>query len=633
MPDYELVLHNITPDKVAFCYRAGDADSLEVANYYRTMRKLPAENLIALPCVSNRSISETEYVTQIEEPLIRAINELSGTYSSAEFSAQPADSTSHPLTRIWVIVLGMNVPNVYIDGSGQEIAIASRIHRLGKAHEAKIQNHFYDKQVFRFFNQSDARKVYITAVLDGPTKEIVKKLIYQSVDIDNREFISGKFYIDPYGLTDTDAQQSYEDELEDFLADDAPGTGLTIESTTDYPGQDALINEFDGDSYYWGWFTDRYTTSLFANQNQRRVFLYNADNDSAAGLRNALSGSGSDRWCNVAMNTTPPYAAMAGSTSSPGTDAYLHPRPFFRYLQRGASIGEAFLASSRYLDWRMILIGDPLMVVGFPEVADDEPGDPDDGPNDGGDSPGQLPDNSLDNNQVLEKIKDRLETAISYGLRQAALTQSAVDAVVASGSIAENRNLLRGLIRWRDYRIEESRKRLLRPAVRGWVIAVKRTNSQTPSQWLSSNSQLMSPTMAEIITDVSTSTQEIDDDLIMPDGFWMYTFNYTHELDTAEFIHFRLQISAVSDFSSTVGDFNSLDNEEGWYYEFRPNLFVAMTDGFPHNFSGRRVRYRSREADYLTQLNTYYVRWRALHEDGTPITEFLDAPNKIIIKA
>ncbi len=61
----ETELHNITADNVVFCYRQNDSDSLDVAEYYTTARSIPSDQLIALPCTSDNSISESAYLTTI----------------------------------------------------------------------------------------------------------------------------------------------------------------------------------------------------------------------------------------------------------------------------------------------------------------------------------------------------------------------------------------------------------------------------------------------------------------------------------------------------------------------------------------------------------------------------------------
>lgn len=657
MPDYsdttvfQLVNHNILPNNVVVCYREHDADSYEVADYYRLLRKIPPENLISLPCVADHTITETEMVDNIEIPLLTAILRL-----ESGLDSHPV-SHGHHQKQIWVIVLCFNIPNVYVNPLGDHIAVASRLHRLGKPNYVKFEHHFYGKEVIRFFDHQDANKLYITAVLDGPNKQVVKRMIKSAVDADLQAFISGNFYIDPYGKDSTTAEQNYEDDLELFVNEDANLLGLNVISTTHFPNQDALINSMKKDCFYWGWYINRYSPDLFTYINQTRVFLYNADDDSAGYLRDGLFDQMGSPWCNVAMNISPPYAATAGSIGGSGisedpydpyaiadaADSYLRPRPFFRYLHRGASLGESFLASSRYVEWKIILIGDPLLVVTFPNDAKEEPGLPSAGSNAGGDSPGIMSSRIINNaspvdqnvetfdaNQVLIEIKNILEISLAYSLRQANITQNIFNDVINSHDLDENNRLLLPTYRWRNYKDEDSRLKFFMPVVSQWVNMITKSNSLTINDWIEGNTDMISSSLSDLVTDVSK--QEVQSGLIMPTGFWIFTFNYTHTIQTSENVHFILQMSTYSNFSVIVKEFNSLTSSDGWYYEYRVNNFISMYNGFPTTHENRRVRYKSLAGDYLTKYEIYYVRWRAIHDNGDPITDFINAPTPMIIK-
>lgn len=62
--------HNITPDNVLFCYVKNDNDSLNVAEYYSQLRQVPENNFLALPCSANHTITEAEYYSTIEQPIL-----------------------------------------------------------------------------------------------------------------------------------------------------------------------------------------------------------------------------------------------------------------------------------------------------------------------------------------------------------------------------------------------------------------------------------------------------------------------------------------------------------------------------------------------------------------------------------
>ncbi len=619
------VLHNITPERVVFCYRLGDADSLEVAQYYANQRSVPSSNLIALPCSNENQITQSEYVSTIETPLITALTALGDEFTSGGQS------------EIWVIILGYNIPHIYAldaDPYGEPLAIASRLHRLGNSIDLKRDNFTFDRRdlFFRFFDTDDAAELYITAVIDGPTKEVAMALIDRSIDVDNQTFVTGKMYIDPYGKKDTADQLEYEDDILDFVLNSSSGTGLDIALTVDNPVnpladdpyfggqignpyQDPLIDFLQNDSFYWGWFVPEFSHSLFLNQNERRVFLYNADDDGADDIAAPLDFQSSNPWVNLAINVEPGYAATAGAVSAPTEDSYLRPRPFFEALHRGATIGEAFLFSSKHVDWKMVLIGDPLMVVNFPV-----------------DLPAELDQNFslLPNDEAILRIKEALEESIGYGARQSRLTQDQLNKNLASSNFAEELNLLFHLTNWHSQKDITTHQDILSNPVSAWLTYILQTNNQTLPQWLFARNQKISSDLNSVVESISSSS--VDTEFIFPQGHWIFDFVYTHSINTFENIHFVLQVSETADFTELVVDVSTLNSVSGWKYESEQFIFVQLSEsGFPSNFSGRRLRFDSTPEHRLRKTEEYFVRWRAFRANGSPLDDYVVASSPMLV--
>jgi len=606
---YEPTLHGIFPEKVIFCYRSGDADSLEVAEYYKTKRELPDENIIAIPCSSSNIITESDFESTIETPILSALNGLGQNFSSG--GERP----------IWAIILGHHVPHMYTRPSGETIAVASRLHRIGFSMEEKLPNFSYDRRGdWRYFDPDDANELMITAVIDGPTKELALELIDRAQDVDNQIFVTGKIYIDPYGNKTTTDQILYQNDILDWVNNSVNGLGLQIDVTVDIddPYRDPLVQFFQSDSFYWGWYTPRYSRLLFLNQNQRRAFLYNADDDAAADITLAFDENGSDPWCNIAIGIDPGYASCAGAVDAPDEDAYLRPRPFFESMHRGASLGECFLYSSPYVNWKIILIGDPLLVVNFPS---DLPPDQD------------LADESLTNIEVIRRAIDDLETAIAWSTRQYNLIDDMKDTVVASENFSEELNLLEPINTWHTAKSLESRNWLFNRPVIGLLNYVLKTTGTTLEDWLDLHDEKISELLSTVID--TSEGDAIDEDYVYPTGHWDYDFVYTHVRNTLENVHFRMQLATDKSFTAVVVVANSYLEVDGWQYEAEAygGFISILSDGFPSNFSGRRIRYESTEANYLTQTNVYYVRWRALDSNGNNLTsDWNTDSNRMIIK-
>jgi uncharacterized protein (TIGR03790 family) len=602
---FQPVLHNITADEVIFCYRAGDADSLDVAEYYKSARGLDADHLIPLPCGFDNIIIEQEYIDTIETPLLQKLNKFTESTS--------ASSGSH---RIWVIILGYHIPHAYYvdnDPYGETIAIASRLHRLGKNKSYKFPNFVYDRKSWSYFDQEDASEFYITAIIDGPSVLVAKRLIDRSVDIDNQLFVTGSIYVDPFGKQDTESQLKFQSDVLEFVSFTIPNMGMDHKITAELPGEDPMVHFFKNDSFYWGWYTPRYSSNLFINQNERRVFLYNADDDSASDLSNDLSGE-SDPWCNIAINIEPGYAACGGAVSAPGEDAYLRARPFFESLQRGASLGESFLFASPYVDWKIVLIGDPLLVINFPANLPPEL---------------DLQNTKIPNKEVIRRTKNILEDAIAWQYRQPDILEDLIEFNYKSSNVSEQLPLMYHLKSWYQSKSISTRNQMLSPIVSKWITYILNTEGTSLQSWLETYQEKASSYLNNVIETVSN---KIPDNLVHPLGHWEYEFVYTHPRKAFEDVFFNLQISDSNTFATILANINSYTAIGGWRYESEPHIFVQIgTSGVPSNYSGRRIKYTSQESDYLTSLGLYYIRWRAWDSNGSPIGDWnIDSIQKII---
>ena len=623
MPDtgelgFAPILHNITPDKVAICYRQGDADSLEVANYYCSQRRVPVDNRIALPCSTDNIISETEYLDTIQDPLIAALENIRN---------EPGSAAER---QIWAIVLGYHIPHAYRVGAdpydpynpyglGELIAIASRIHRLEKTPDYKRPNHTYDRRGnFRYFDTTDSEELYITAVIDGPTKNIAKRLIERSLDVDNQTFVTGKIFVDPYGRKDTTAQIEFEEDIINFIDFESDYLGLELDQTVDIddPYQQPIIKALHSDSFYWGRSNPRFAKELFLNQNQRRCFLYNADDIGAADISAPLDMEASNPWLNLAINVEPGYAGTAGTVDAPGEDAYLRPRPFFETLHRGAGLGEAFLYSSRYVDWKIVLVGDPLMVVNFPNSL---PYTQD------------LSDDRIPNSEVIIRTKNSVEEGIAYAVRQRIILNQIVNTNVSSTNLSEKMPLLYALAKWRDLKDDSNQSDLYAQTINSFITYILSTSGLSLNEWLEANNERISILLNEAIK--TSGSANVSSRLIFSEGYWQYDFVYFHSLLTLENIHFELEIATDAGFNNPVISLATRNSILGWKYESEIYSFSQLpSTGFPSNFAGRRTRYSSVEQDFLIRGNLYYVRWRALSSEGEPLTGYFVDPGQLIIK-
>jgi uncharacterized protein (TIGR03790 family) len=604
------VQHNITPERVVFVYNSTATGSRDVALAYQSARDIPDENIIdlAVPLptpgttgvTTETAISYSDYYNTIEKPLKDRLATIGSQFSSA----------GEEKGSIWVIILGYGIPLRFEDNDGEIIAVASAIQRLGN-NSRKLPNFTYDRRgVFKFFDETDASELFITAVISGPTSAAALKLIERSIDVDTQTFIAGQIFVDPYGLKLTDDQLKYQDDIIDFIDNEAAYLGLTLNKTIDLedPYKEPTISKFFRDSFYWGWYNPTFSKNLFFNQNERRVFLYNADDRAASNIHfykndSPFDENGSDLWCNLAINISPGYASCAGAVDDPGEDAFLRPRPFFESLHRGATLGEAFLFASKFVNWKTILIGDPLMVVNFPN-----------------DLPSHQDANNtlLPNKEVIFRIKESIEESLAWGARQTKLLNSLVNSVVGSTNLSEAIYLLEPIATWRDLKNQKSQNDIVSPAISGLLSYILKTTRLTLPEWLIKNGFSITSLLNDALSGIASAT--VSSTLEYPQGEWEHTFVYIHSILTLDDIFFQLQVSTNQNFTNIVIDVDSSTDITGWKYESEPYIFTQLSDsGFPSNFSGRRIKYISPEDKRLTRAEVYYVRWRAFNDENNQV--------------
>jgi len=334
---------SLNKENVIFVYRSGDSDSLAVANKYKSIHSLETHQLVPVPCSTNEILdNEATFNSEVLDPIKSAIS-----------SGSLLNHT------IWAIVLGFNVPGGFKDGN-DIIAATSRVSRLNHSFSKKVRNYLYDRASFKHFDATDSEFALISSRIDAPTKEICEDLLDKTEEFQKVPSATGKFYVDPYsGILGADAV-AYQDDILDFLQKEFANTQLELFSTIFLdPYIDVVLPFVEDDSFTWSWFADRGSLSFFRNSNAARIFFYNADYDGSLTVRDASDR----RWPALAMRSD--YMATAGAMSSPGFDGFLSPRPFFKTLIEKATIGEAALFSTRFLDWTINIFGDPLTRVLF----------------------------------------------------------------------------------------------------------------------------------------------------------------------------------------------------------------------------------------------------------------------------
>ena len=574
-----IISHNIDPTKVVFAYRAADADSLEVAQYYAQVRQLDDCQLCPLTVPAINEIDWDTYYNQIEVPLLAWIDNL---------KSSGVDHAHCQYPFIFCVILGFNIPKI-VDYNGTKLAVASRVHRLGHDIYLKRPNHCWDRKFFRFFDDRDNSQLYVTAVIDGPTKQDAINLINRSLTVTNQGKIGGKIFLDPFGNKDTELQLNYQQEILDFITYDIDSLGSFYETTTDIedPYKDPTFLFLEEDSFYWGWFTDTTSPQFFQDTRTIRTFLYNADDRGASNIKEVPEDSG--YWPNLAiLSSNPGYAATAGAVDPPDEDAYLYPRPFFEALHRGAGIGEAFLYASKYVDWKLVLFGDPLATVNFP-------------------LPHITKQYTLSNTEMIRTAIRAVESYLNRMDRLNTMLDNAIDFFVLFGGFDEM-NIFYDTVDWRtvigDTNISYNYIANIFSSLNNYQAI---TTGMSFSNWLNSENIFVSASFREVFGKFTSTS--IAESMVFAAGTWELNFTYEHTDLTLEDVNFVIEVATDSKFENIVHIISSAENNTGWQYEREINEFFQLPEtGLSSNYGGRKIRYVSPSNYLLTHTEEYWFK-------------------------
>jgi len=568
----------ITKSNIIITYRSGDADSESVADLYVSKHGLNAAQKISIPCSATEILNnESDFNSEVKNPISSAISTLEGLGYS-----------------IWAVVLGYNIPGGFLDGSNI-ISSTSRISRYDHSYSRKIRNPLFDRRVFSRYSENDTSTSIICSRIDAPNVELALGMINKADKIRIQRFPNGTFYLDPYSDRHGLGAEDYQNEILDFQDRTLPLLNLNSFITTFIdPYEDVIVPFVENDSFVWSWFTDRASLSFFRETSASRVFLYNADFDGAASIRDITSR----RWPTLALRAG--YACFAGSMSNPTMFGFLRPRPFFETLIRGGTIGEAMLFSMPFFDWSIACFGDPLLNITFPAEI-------------------KINDNKLSESESIRLAANNLARSISYMLKKEGYIEQIRDRVILSQDIPVAVDLLIKSLDMYNQSSLQYINSMYSDISSALAIYIESRNKFTNfSNTFQSTSNYLDEKdiqFSELIQDADKNINRYTSDNIYANGYWELEFELTNDAESFAFYHFEMDVSDSSDFSSILFNIKSQESLSGWTFEENENEFSELKpDGVRSSFIGRRIRYKSQIDQKLSRSGIYYFRFRQIDQ-------------------
>ena len=596
----------ISKDNYIFVYNLDNSDSLELAQYYATQYNMDIESespssdigstpsgiqwqvsgqILGISCSEDEILgNETEFQIQIIEPIKEALI-----------------GSSLKNRVIWGIILGYKVPGgFYVEGDNI-VSSTSRVARgcisepepsadrgdpsgFNSNYTGVVKNKLYNRSVFQRYNVEDTYHALVVARIDAPTLALAKEFVDNGQKARKQLLVNGTLYVDPYSDRAGSLAREYEEDILSFQSDFLPRLNLETWSTVFIdPYFDVTIPFVTNDCFAWSWFTDRADFTFFQSSTAARTFFYNADYDGAFTVRSETSR----RWCILSLMGG--YASTAGQMSEIGIDSFLRPLPFFRTLFYGATLGEAYLFSSPYLDNSLAFIGDPLVEVAFPKRVD------------------EIPEDESDNDESWFKMSKEMARVAAY------FYQSGQDALTIRNTIVDLTSndmqpvldlLYPSQILYSGYQEAQRYSELIK--------LVSNLFDYPAQQYKISIDNYLTEKeykVSELLTNIAGSGV-ISTDNTLDEGWWEFEFIIQDEFFYYVDYGFRVSVYNNSAYTNLIiGPLDS-SNLRGWFYEKEKDSFRRIpVSGVPSSYIGRRVRYQSKDSsEYLTRGQTYYFK-------------------------
>jgi uncharacterized protein (TIGR03790 family) len=341
-----------TGENVLVVINTSQPDSVKIGEYYATVRRVPANNVVRISAGTAEVVSRESYERTIEQPVGKWI---------ARHSLQD---------KVLYLVLAKGVP-LRISGTsgreGTESSVDSELTLLYRklagirtAVIGRVENPYYlnqgalsEAKPFTRF----AADIYLVTRLDGFTAGDVIKLIDRA-QAPGRD---GKIVLDQPSQTTERIGDRWVIEAGDRIRE-LPGERLVLETTPAPASSDAPVLGF----FSWGSndpsnrlrrhdlsFANGAIAATFVSTDGRT--FVEPDDTWTPGAR-----PGADADSLAADLVREGLTGVIANVSEPYLDATARPQIFFPAYLTGFNLAESFYLSMPYLSWQTIVIGDPL---------------------------------------------------------------------------------------------------------------------------------------------------------------------------------------------------------------------------------------------------------------------------------
>jgi len=328
------------PSNVLIVYNTADIASEELAMSYSSSKGVPSSNILSVTTDTDASFDNmTEYVTDLETPVIAKINALSS--SDIVISA---------------IVLSFRIPVQILVSGSEARATCSRLASC----MMPVRTDGTENRLFLSFDSeeviSSGNHILCVTHLDAPTLAVARSRMNSFTQASSSLKIDGYIYIDSNDrYANTTTSRRWIDSLK-IAAFNSPFN--TIEAPASISGTSTVFSRIIDGSVVFSSGVSFAGTGYFNRSSKSKAFYFNADVDGFSSPRNTSS----QKPAMKALEEN--YAIVAGMVSDPSSMdneyQYPDPRSIIHCVQNDIPLGCGIIWSQRVIGQHLAVYGDPL---------------------------------------------------------------------------------------------------------------------------------------------------------------------------------------------------------------------------------------------------------------------------------
>ncbi|MGZ0706713.1 TIGR03790 family protein [Coraliomargarita sp. W4R53] len=351
-------------DEMVVVVNRNDPDSLAIGQYYARQRGIPESRIVQLSAPTEETISVTQYVETVANPLLNALldNEwVKGVKDSSKdrYGRERLSVSIHQIPFL-VLIKGVplriandptlieastaNLPKQFqVNNGSVDGEVALLLAPPSTSMTALVPNPYFGKSSI---SATDANRILRVSRLDGPTKAKVINIIDRTLEAEQIGLM-GRAYIDTGGPHEKgDAWIRAAGEMVEAAYFDVDFE--TTKRALDY--RDRL----DAPAIYMGWYRSH-------AQAQWRAPSWPVPPGAIGFHLHSFSGTSvrdTKTWLGAFISQG--YCATVGNVYEPYLEYTHRPQILLAHLMAGGNFGEAVALSMPSLSWQSVAIGDPL---------------------------------------------------------------------------------------------------------------------------------------------------------------------------------------------------------------------------------------------------------------------------------